>query len=245
MSLREQTLRYVDAATYARQRLGDLSASQYQELRSLAQTSSRIELHDLIDAWATKGAPDPLADTWRTIKTQLPEPEPQVEAPVPAPTLEQLPPPPVPPLMRTSECRHFGGNWFCWQCKRENAEAKVVLAGVMHLAQEMFEKHRAFVRDRMHTELTPYTNGESYPLFDDLEQQIWAGVTARIARYEDRSQPLAWLKTVVHSVVTDHFKRVWAKKRGAAVTEPLVGDVPDYLPAQPTRPPGAAPDTEK
>lgn len=193
----DSAIRYLDAATYARQILGDDVATKYFErLHKLARTNSPAELQSIIRGWIPP-LPKPLPE---------PEPEPVPQAPVP---------------QGVGPCAHYGGTWECERCRIENTKAAVRLAGAMALAEQMYQQHRKFVLDRMHTELAPFTNGKPFEGFDDLEQDVWRSVASRIARYEDRSTPLAWLKHVVHGTVVDHFKRAWAAKRGAAVTDQI------------------------
>jgi DNA-directed RNA polymerase specialized sigma24 family protein len=112
--------------------------------------------------------------------------------------------------------------------------------------------YREFVQYQIKTELFPWTNGTDHPEFDDIEQKVWQTVAARIAKYEDTAQPMAWLKVVVHSAVLDYIRRKFAEKRGAMVTgaldfDPASGSQQGIqpVPAKPTHPAGEAPDYDR
>ena len=122
----------------------------------------------------------------------------------------------------------------------------------------MFEQHRRFVRKRIHAELLPYTLGQPCANFDDIESTVWHGIAARIGTYAPQigatgeEKILPWLQTVVHSIVRDHFKSNWAKKRDIRREAPLDGDAVDwsdpnnarFAVAQRLKPTGAEPLTE-
>jgi hypothetical protein len=223
----ETTLHYLDSCNYARQLLGDeIAALYFPRLHKLAKTNSPEELQSIVRGWR------------RPLPKEEPKPEPPPQA---------EPPQPTKPIWKP--CRHFGGSRECSTCLKRNTAAGVRLAGAMALANEMYNQHRRFVLDRLRTELMPFTDGKPYSAFDDLEQMCWQAVASGIAKYEDQSTPLAWLKKIVHGTVVDHFRRLGATKRGTALTDQLIGDPVEYdasgvlnPPEKPTRPSGAAPD---
>lgn len=84
--------------------------------------------------------------------------------------------------------------------------------------QSMYDQHRRFVWKQLHERLRVRTSLAIHPEFYDIESKVWTTVNVRIAGYDDRGQPLAWLKSVIHSTVEDYFKEKYRTKRGALVT---------------------------
>jgi DNA-directed RNA polymerase specialized sigma24 family protein len=114
----------------------------------------------------------------------------------------------------------------------------------MKLADEMWNQYEKFVRKRIHAEILPFTGGKVYPSFDDLEMEVWMSVARQIERYFDEETPMAWLRTVVHGTVVDHFRRARAAKRGADKTVPLDFDPSGETLPKATRPSGEPPERE-
>lgn len=196
--MHETTLKYLDACQYARQVLGDAVAAPYFErLHKLARTNSIEELQSIVRGWRPPRAKE---------SGQL-----ESENSLSTPESKEWGGP----------CKHWGGSRECPTCLRENAAAGVRLAGALAIADRMFQEHRAFVLTRIYGECLPFTGGRAYSQIDDLEQNVWQAVTARIAKYENRDQPLAWLKTVVHSIVVNHFRDEFRKKRDVRKTVQL------------------------
>jgi DNA-directed RNA polymerase specialized sigma24 family protein len=123
----------------------------------------------------------------------------------------------------------------------------------MAKAQAMFDTHRKFVIGRIHAETQPYCGHFDDTVKDDIENEVWQTVAAKIADYRDFGHgPLAWLRAIVELTVKSHFRRTWAKKRGNAVTYELdednsrrVASPDDPPPVRPVRPAGAGPDDDR
>jgi len=160
-----------------------------------------------------------------------------------------------PSRMPRQSCKHYNpfSDYECPRCKAKKTAAEKEHAGVMALADTMYRKHGMFVKSRIHAELQPYTGGKPFPSFDDLEQVVWRGIASRIETYTPQASPttgkemqLTWLRSVVHSVVIDYFKREYAAKRGNNKTVSLGDFDPsnEAAFATPKRPAGAPPDEE-
>lgn len=111
--------------------------------------------------------------------------------------------PPSIPSKTWKPCKHWGGKDLCQNCK---AERDGMVGDSSAQVQAMFDNHRPFVRKQLHAELRSRTNSGQHPEFRDIESQVWMTVKVRIEGYAERGQPIAWLKTVVHSTVQDYFK---------------------------------------
>jgi DNA-directed RNA polymerase specialized sigma24 family protein len=117
----------------------------------------------------------------------------------------------------------------------------------------MYDEHRKFVIGRIHAETQPYRGHFEDTVKDDIENEVWQTVAAKIGDYRDLGHgPLAWLRTIVELTVKSHFRRTWAKKRGDAVTHELDEDnsrrmvsPDDQPPARPVRPAGCSPDGDR
>jgi DNA-directed RNA polymerase specialized sigma24 family protein len=109
-----------------------------------------------------------------------------------------------------------------------------------------------FVRKRIHAEILPWTGGKSYPKFDDLEQETWWLIARQIKQYApepETGKPFAWLRTVVHSAVVDHFRSEYSQKRDVRKEVPtdfdkdrgIANPTDPMLPPQSVHPQGAEP----
>ncbi len=209
--MNDHTLRYSEAVRYACECLGDeLASRHFPRLHSLARTLSSTELESIIRGWRPAPAPEP---------EPVAEPQPK---PVAAPAANTA---------AGGSCKHYGGDKECPTCLRESTRAGVILAGAMKLADEMFQKHRKFVQARVRGECLPFTGGEipSQSQQDDIEQKVWHKVAASIAQFTDYSHPLAWLTTITHSVVINHFRGEFAQKRDIRLTDQFPeDDAPDH-----------------
>lgn len=152
-------------------------------------------------------------------------------------------PPSIPPRA-WKPCKHWGVRWEFIECPwapevgqwmpEENqrlcencaAERESMVGQYSEQTQEMYDKHRPFVRKRLHEELLPYTKQTGqHPQFDDIEQRVWAKVMTSLGSYESQGTPLAWLRTIVNSVVLDYFKAAYLARRDVRQTQTL-GDHP-------------------
>jgi hypothetical protein len=118
---------------------------------------------------------------------------------------------------------------------------------------------RKFLRNRVRAELHRY-NTNDLNLLEELEMTCWEKVAERISQYRDlglKYGAWAWLKRVVFSTVTDHFKVAY-RRNEIAPMDSLTPDNADqivsdhdrrlavgFCPAAPTRPVGASPGDEK
>ena len=152
-------------------------------------------------------------------------------------------------------CIHWGGTRPC-----STHEHKPLNGDQEKLGQDTWNArgNRGFVRKRIRAEILPYTDGNAYLKFDDLEASVWWTIAGRMRSYvpvrdqEGDVIPKAergWLREVVHSAVIDHFRAENNKTRDAR-REILVefdydlGIPPPNEPmqAQSVRPKGTEPD---
>ena len=139
-----------------------------------------------------------LATAWgiRQFK-QLPRFVPHRERPQPTAT--------VVPSKRWEPCAYWRGE-VC--TVHQHAVSNTSLAQ----AQDMFSHFQFFVRKHLGAALMAYTDGKAYEKFTDVEQEVWWAVVARMMTYrplqneKGEDMPQAWLKSIVRSVVSDHFK---------------------------------------
>lgn len=164
------------------------------------------------------------------LEPKVPEPEPD--------------PKPAPVWKRWERCKHWGGERKCPRCTRPQ------LIGPMKRAQMLYEDHRGHVLDRLHGELLTYTGGrnprDNAP-FDDLENAVWVRVATNVESFATSPDlaaggVLAWLSTIVHSVVRDHYKHVFAKRRDVRKETPLPEDDQIKFFWEPVQPTGVGPD---
>jgi hypothetical protein len=164
--------------------------------------------------------------------------------------------PPKPTKFAWEPCPHWGGRRPCAVCQQETDELSGS-SGLSSVATNMARAQalwldlptRTFVRNRVRAELYRYNTTDGN-LLDELEMDCWEKVAARISQYRDlglKRGAWAWLKAVVFSTVTDHF-RVNIRRNQLAPMEPLIFDdksTPDDhdrrladrdCPAAPTRP---------
>ncbi len=238
---------YFEAAFYLDKVLGAGASRYFDKLRRLSRSQSLDSLIATINQWA--GIPVALAPV----------------APAPTPSEKWVP------------CSHWtGGDRKCATCEKhaaavaeavshaetvaDAAQIEADLAhkvhGTMRRAQDMYLNFRPFVQKRMHAECDKHTGGTQYNLFDDVESLVWQNVAARIETYKDQGLKrgaMAWLKAVVYSTVSDHFRAQYQDKRdvrkeaalGAeeTVTDPSAPFVTIH--ASPTRPEGAGVDPDE
>jgi hypothetical protein len=150
-----------------------------------------------------------------------------------------------------SPCKHYGGTRECDRCRKPVPE--------LRRAQQMFDQHRRFVLDRLDKEFPQHFGGRparEYSRFNDLEQEVWANVTARISTFTpnpglSKDGALAWLTAVVHTTIADHLKHLTRKKRDVRKERPLreanAATFADehnstWAFAEPVRPGGSGPD---
>jgi DNA-directed RNA polymerase specialized sigma24 family protein len=84
---------------------------------------------------------------------------------------------------------------------------------------------RTFVRNRVRVELYRYHTGNQN-LHEELEMDCWEKVATHIDQYRDlglKRGAWAWLKHIVFSTVTDHFKVAY-RRNEIAPMEPLILD---------------------
>src|ERR1039458_569997 len=156
-------------------------------------------------------------------------------------------------------CVHWGGTRTdCVTCSKGEPHAQR-----MRYAQDMWTDHARFVRQRLRAEILPWTGGVQYEHFIDLEAQFWFNVAARIESYLPMMNSAgeaipqatkAWLRAVVHSTVTDHFRAEWGLRSDQSKRDVRrevqfldTGDrgIPnpgDPMFAKPVSPAGSAPD---
>jgi len=117
----------------------------------------------------------------------------------------------------------------------------------------MWDSHRKFVRARCRAEMRKYSrNGEvSQTPLDELEMKVWATVAAKVHQYKDtglKHGPQAWLKTVIFSVVNNHFRDSWRQRRDIRKEASLPSDnvlTRDSVYAKAVRPKGSGIDADE
>jgi hypothetical protein len=170
--------------------------------------------------------------------------------PKPNPPLSEDEPPPV-----WRPCRHYDRDSLReMECPRCGLKPK--LLGPMARAQALYEDHRGHVLDRLHGELLTYTDGrnprDNAP-FDDLENEVWQRVAKRVESFATSPDlasggVLAWLSTIVHSVVRQHYKGIFRHKRDVRKETVLPDDPKAWVTAsyaEPVQPTGVGPDRDR
>src|SRR6185437_14090626 len=103
-------------------------------------------------------------------------------------------------------CVHWGGTRVCDNCRQS---ARV--AGAMAKAEALFQQNHKFVRSHINTVLNRRCQEVTQATFDDLVNAVWHKVAASIDSFKDPgeahgAQRRAWLKSVIETVVTNHFR---------------------------------------
>jgi hypothetical protein len=130
----------------------------------------------------------------------------------------------LPKVNPWTPCQHWtGGSFLCTTCLKQ------VPPGVLARVQQMYQNrvgeggYRPFVLSCLDKELQGYGEGRGYHAFSDLENEAWARVTKNIIDFKERPELtdggiFAWLATIVHHTVTDHFRDGYREKRDVRLT---------------------------
>lgn len=141
---------------------------------------------------------------------------------------------------------------LCVNCRYQQFISTFKASASMRKAQEMWDKYRKFVRARCRAEMRKYTeSGEvNEAQLDDMEMAVWKQVAAKIDQYKDRGLkhgPLAWLKTVIFSVVNNYYRDSWRQCRDIRkeTSLPSADLLTTGTYAKPIRPKGASIDADE